>query len=141
MAVLLFETLQPVANLIGPGSNPLVRLSSNIDDVSALRIWTPLVALSRTRYNRHFANSTRPCRQSRTTKVFLTHLAELSWTNCYQDFNIETRDTSSSLSLRTRIKKSRRVLSQDDRSETYVVSSSTFQNHLVSGQFRCKQAR
>jgi len=136
MTVLLFETLQPIANLIGPGSNPLVRLSSNIDDVSALRIWTPLVAFSRTRYDRHFASSTRPCRQSH--KNFLTHLAELSWTNCHQDFNIETRDTSSSLSLRTRIKKSRRVLSQDNRSEMYVVSSSTFQNHLVSGQFHCK---
>jgi len=38
-------------------------------------------------------------------------------------------------------KKSRRVLPQDDRSETYVVSSSTFQNHPVSGQFRFANKR
>lgn len=65
---------QLVANLIGPGSNPLVRLSSNIDDVSASR--TPLVALSRTRNDRHFASSARLPVPSVAGP--LTHLARLS---------------------------------------------------------------
>lgn len=62
--------------MIGPGSNPVVRLSGNIDDVSASKIRTPLVALSKTLYDRHFASSTRSRRRSGSS---LTHLAGLLW--------------------------------------------------------------
>lgn len=72
------------ANLIGPGSNPLVRLSSNIDDVSASRLRTPLVALSR--YDRHFGSSTRSRRQSRPS---LTHLAGLPCIDSLRSLSVE----------------------------------------------------
>lgn len=39
----------------------------------------------------------------------LTHLAGLPWINCHRDFSVETRDTSSCLGPRTRIRTSKRV--------------------------------